>query len=188
MSTIRAFIAIQLPADVRNELARVNEVLNAQLPANSVRWVKPHLMHLTLCFLGDTAMSSLPSLFDALDESAAMNNAFTLSLASLGCFPSRKRPRVIWAGLQGELNAAEGLKRTIDDLLLPLGWVREQRPFSPHLTLGRVRDSRKLQGVNWEAHVQKLTFPIEEVHLIESKLSPSGPIYTVRHTSQLPVQ
>lgn len=185
MSTIRAFIAIQLPAKARNELARINEILAAQLPPRTVRWVKPELMHLTLHFLGDTAVAKLPSLYEALDNSSAKHDAFTLSLDHLGCFPNRKRPRVIWAGIKGELGAAAALKSEIDQALLPLGWKKDERPFRPHLTIGRVKDSRKFQSINWQINIVKLALPVRAVHLIESELTPSGPIYTVRHTSQL---
>ena len=187
MSTIRAFIAIQLPDDVRAALAQVNEILAAQLPQRSVRWVKPKLMHLTLRFLGDTAVSNLPSLYDALDESAAQHDEFMLRLDHLGCFPNCKQPRVIWAGLQGQLEAADAFKQDIDAALEPLGWEREERPFRPHLTLGRVKDSRMLRDTHWEANFEKQALPVTAIHLIESELTPGGPIYTVRHTSHLRV-
>ncbi len=185
MSTIRAFIAIQLPEKARNELARINEILAGQLPPRTVRWVKPELMHLTLRFLGDTAVSKLPAIYNALDTSSTKHAPFMLSLDHLGCFPNRKRPRVIWAGIQGELGAAAALKSEIDQTLLPLGWEKEERPFQPHLTIGRIKDSRKLQGINWQADIEKLALPVQAIHLIESELTPGGPIYTVRHTSQL---
>ncbi|MDX1415257.1 MAG: RNA 2',3'-cyclic phosphodiesterase [Candidatus Promineifilaceae bacterium] len=185
MKPMRAFVAIQLPRSVRNELERVNESLAVQLPRGSVRWVKPERMHLTLRFLGDTVVSKLPPIYAILDQTAAQHQTFALNLHQLGCFPNCKRPRVIWAGIQGQLDAASALKQDLDQALLTLGWEQEQRPFRPHLTLGRVKDSRKLRAVNWNVEVQKLSLPVDSMHLVESKLTPDGPIYTIRHTSRL---
>ena len=182
---IRAFIAISLPDEVRATLGEVSAALAAQMPARSVRWVKPDLLHATLRFLGDTAVSQLPIIASELDRIAKNYAPINLRLAGLGCFPNRKRPRVIWAGLQGDVTAVQALKQAIDGGLEPLGWERESRPFRAHLTLGRVKDSRKLRGIEWGVAVKEMVVPVTAVHLIESQLGPGGPIYTVRHTSQL---
>lgn len=182
---MRMFMAIALPDAVRTALGQVCEVLAAQMPQRSVRWVKPDLMHVTLRFLGDTAVTQLPTLTADLDRVAAHHAPLDLRVSGLGCFPNRRRPRVIWAGLKGELTAVQSLKQEIDGILEPLGWPREARPFQPHLTLGRVNDSRKLQGVEWGTKVAEMVVPVTAVHLIKSELTPRGPIYTVYHTSRL---
>jgi 2'-5' RNA ligase len=182
---IRAFIAFSLPPEVRTALGQVSSVLADQMPQRAVRWVKPDLMHVTLRFLGDTAVSLLPQLSAGLDQVAAQHNRFELTVSGLGCFPNRKRPRVIWAGLRGDLTSINGLAAGLNELLAPLGWEPEKRPFRPHLTLGRVKDSRKLQGIEWGTQVEEIVVGVTAVHLIESQLRPSGPIYTVRHTSPL---
>ncbi len=185
MKTKRMFIAITLPAAARAELGHVAALLARQVPGRSVRWVKPDLIHLTLRFLGDTAVSQLPLITHALDQAAAKHAPFSLRLNALGCFPNRKRPRVIWVGLDGEMAPARALKRGIDEVLQPMGWARENRPFRAHLTLGRVKDGRKLRGIEWESVVEKVLVPVTAVHLIESQLRSGGPVYTVRHTSDL---
>jgi len=185
MKTIRTFIAIPLPAEVKNYLSDLNHVLATQVPEHTVRWVKPQLMHITLRFLGDTATVLLPSLSDTLDKIAAKRDAFTLNLDRLGCFPNHKQPRVIWVGLTGQLDAVRVLKREIDRALAPLGWEQENRAFRPHLTLGRVKDTHKLRDIRWETDVESLTIPVKAIHLIESELLPTGPIYTVRHRTVL---
>ena len=182
---IRAFIAIPLPAEVKAVLAEVSHALADQVPDRSVRWVKPHLMHITLRFLGETAATSLPTLTDLLDNIASQHDAFKLRVDQVGCFPNKKRPRVIWIGLSGQLDTARALKQDIDNSLLSLGWEPEKRSFSPHLTLGRVKDSRRLRGVQWAADVEQVMVPVQTTQLIESELRSSGPIYTVRHTSTL---
>ena len=185
MKKIRAFIAILLPSQVQNLLGNVTYGWSEQIPERSVRWVKPQLMHITLRFLGDTDVKSIPELVQVLDSVTSQQDSLTLELGKPGCFPNTKRPRVIWVGLQGQLNAAQTLKKTIDEALVPLGWELENRSFQPHLTVGRVKDSRKVKGYRWEAEIDPLPIPVQLVHLIESKLQRDGPIYTVRHKSFL---
>ena len=185
MRTVRAFIAIPLTTRVQTLLGSVSQTWSEQIPERSVRWVKPHLMHITLRFLGDTKVASLTTVADALDRIAVRKDAFTLRLDGPGCFPNNKRPRVIWVGLQGQLDAARALKQEIDEALVPLGWEQENRSFQPHLTIGRVKDSRKVRGFRWEADVEPLPVPVQALHLIESELLPTGPIYTVRHKAIL---
>jgi 2'-5' RNA ligase len=182
---VRMFIAIPLPAEVRSALGQVSTVLAAQAPTRAVRWVKPELMHVTLRFLGDTAVSLIPTIAAELDRVCAQQQAFNLAVGGLGCFPNRHRPRVIWAGLQGDVAQAGALAVTVNNVVVPLGWEVEKRPFRPHLTLGRVNDSRKVQGIDWEMAIEEMVVRVTAVHLIESQLQPSGPVYTVRHTSYL---
>lgn len=188
MKKIRAFIAVHLPEAVTAALHQINQKLASQMPPRTVRWVTPERMHLTLRFLGDTVVSRLPALYEELDRTAARHAPLTLQLQELGCFPNRRRPRVIWVGLQGRGDAwrrLQNLKQEIDESLVPLGWELEDRPFRAHLTLGRVKDGRRLRDVRWGAEVEKLDVPVTAVHLIESQLRPDGPIYTVRHSSEL---
>jgi 2'-5' RNA ligase len=182
---IRAFIAVYLPENVKAALEKIGQVLAAQVPPGSVRWVKPALMHLTIRFLGDTAVSQLPALTAGLDQIAAGQAAFTLYLDRLGCFPNEKRPRVIWVGLGGADEAAQRLSRAIEAHVVALGWRQEGRPFQAHLTLGRVNDGRQLAGLKWDVPVARLAVPVMAVHLVESQLRPSGPLYTTWHSSEL---
>lgn len=184
MPQIRAFIAIELPEDARRALGETERRLAEQLP-QGVRWVRPELIHLTLRFLGDTAVAKLPALAAALDALGAQHAPFALALREVGCFPNRKRPRVIWAGLDSQLAPLQALKRDLDEALVPLGWGVEDRPFQPHLTLGRVKDSRLLQGVAWQVDVEPVSVPVTAVVLMESELTRVGPIYTRRHVSTL---
>lgn len=197
METIRAFIAVDLPVEVKQALGQLTGVLAAEIPHGSVRWVKPAQMHLTLSFLGDTPITKLAYVQKAMDEVTGRHAPFVLRLGRVGCFPNCKRPRVIWVGLEEEIGRLEterleigdsvlaSLKRELDEALEPLGWEVERRPFRAHLTLGRVKDSSKVREVSWAADVPALSFPVTAVHLIQSDLRLSGPIYTVRHSSYL---
>ncbi len=184
-ATIRAFIAIHLPEAARAELGQVCKVLAAQLPPRSARWVEPHLLHLTLRFLGDTAVSQLPLLAAALDEVTAQHAPFTLHLSELGSFPNRQRPRVIWAGLGGDLTAVHALQASIEQMARRLGWQAEDKPFRAHVTLARLKDGRLLQGIHWGSQVKELPVPVTAVYLMQSQLRPSGPVYSTRHSSTL---
>lgn len=185
METIRAFIAISLPEVVCSTLGELTRTLAAQMPKGAVRWVKPDRMHLTVRFLGDTAVSQLPQIATNLTNATQKHDPFSLQLSHLGCFPNERRPRVIWVGMKGDTDALVKLKRDVDAALAPLGWEVEKRPFRAHLTLGRVKDARKLAGLKWGADVVGAEVPVTAVKIIESQLRPSGPVYTIRHEAAL---
>jgi 2'-5' RNA ligase len=183
--TIRAFIALDLPDAITAVLAQTAQIIGKQLPNGAVRWVKPDRMHLTLRFLGETAVNQLPTIANELDRLTSQQPPFNLYLNELGCFPNSRKPRVIWAGLAGDVPPLQTLKRGIDAFLAPLGWEPEKRPFQAHLTLGRVKDARQWQHMQWNVAVKKVAWSVTAVHLIESQLRPQGPIYTTRHSSHL---
>lgn len=185
MATIRAFIAIHLPLDVKAALGNVARELEGRAPRGAVRWVKPEQMHLTLRFLGDTDTAKLPAIQAAMDAAGAANPPFEMRLQGIGCFPNMKRPRVLWVGLAGHEERLLSLVADLEGGLAPLGWEPEGKPFRAHLTLGRVKDERAAQGVDWSAEVPPLIVPVGAVHLIESQLRYDGPIYTVHHSSEL---
>lgn len=183
--TIRAFIALELPQHVKQELGRISQVFAAQLPPRAVRWVQPDNMHLTLRFLGDTAVAKLPHLIYALDDLVADHASFTLQLGQPGCFPNPKRPRVIWVGVTGAKTDLSAIKQGLDRRLEPLGWAVEDKPFQAHLTIGRVGNGRLPATMNWTIPVGPVSLSVDGIHLIESQLTPKGPVYTVQHTAVL---
>lgn len=187
-NTIRAFIAIPLPSKVQRQLGELTAEMAGVVPAGAVRWVRPESMHLTVRFLGDTPVSRLAALQEVLDEVTAGFSPFTLRLAGLGCFPNMRRPRVIWAGVAGALSDLQTFKQAVDKALVPLGWPAEDRPFRAHLTLGRVKNADQLPRTLWseeQATALQGEIPVQVVHLMESELTRQGPIYTIRHVSQL---
>ena len=183
METIRTFMAVALPSAAKQELTRVADELAMRVPERSVRWVTPDLIHITLCFLGETAVSKLDAITQMMDRVVCTHAPLKLNLHGTGCFPDANRPRVIWVGLAGQVAELAAVKRDLDSGLASLGWDVEKRPFTPHLTLGRVKDAAKLRGVSWEVGVKEMAVGITAVHLIESQLTGDGPIYTTRHTS-----
>lgn len=183
---MRLFIAIELPEPLAAALHTYSLALAQQVPPRVVKWVDAHNMHLTLVFLGETPPDKVRLVQAVLNVAAAAHPPFSLQPTHLGCFPSQARPRTIWAGLGGEVQVAQSLKKSLDAGLEPLGWQPEKRPFAPHLTLGRVKDEgRGRVSLPWGETIPADPFRVTAIHLIESKLQPSGPIYTIRHTSPL---
>ena len=177
---IRLFVAIDLPEGVKDVLAATAVAMSKNMPNRVVRWVSREQMHLTLRFLGDTAVSQLPALQDELTQLATRHRPFQLRLSGVGAFPNPKRPRVVWAGLAGDLALLQKVQAELEDLVVGLGWAREKRPFNPHLTLGRVKDANAARGLNWAVALEEVGFGVTAVQLMQSELRPSGPIYTVR--------
>lgn len=185
MKQIRTFIAVELPAEIRTYLFQTGKKMAVNISERAVRWVAPENIHLTLRFLGDTPEDKLPVIAAELDTISRAFQPFTLSLDQLGCFPNRKRPRVIWAGLSGDLKRLNALQSEIENAVQSLGWEGENRPFRAHLTIGRVKDNRQAKKLIWDQVLEKKAIPVSAVHLIESRLRPDGPVYMVQHSSLL---
>lgn len=184
MEQLRAFIAVELPPGASLALGRTLQDLQAAAPGG-VRWVRPEGIHLTLKFLGNIGTNSVGPISQAMSRCAASVAPFDLFLSELGAFPNLKAPRVIWIGLGGALDVLLGLQEALEGEMESLGFAREGRSFSPHLTLGRAREGmpssqrRRVGEVLASASVDiKEELPVEEIALIKSTLTPSGAIYT----------
>lgn len=183
---IRAFIALELPTSLKDYLYQLGQQLGGQLPARSVKWVKPQNMHLTLVFLGDgVTAEQVTEISGRIDQIAAAFAPFNFHLSKLGAFPNPKAPRVIWVGIDGDVKPLQTLKSQLDQALEPLGWKPEKRRYSPHLTLGRVKDSHAIGRafLPFGKPVQTREFTTTAVHLYSSTLTPQGPQYDIVHTS-----
>ncbi|NIM44435.1 MAG: RNA 2',3'-cyclic phosphodiesterase, partial [Nitrososphaeria archaeon] len=139
MGLIRSFIAIELPEEIRLELARLEDSLKSG-GISFVKWVNPLGIHLTLKFLGNVAPAMVAKITTAMAEVAGGRTPFRLEVGRLGIFPNIRQPRLAWVGVEGEVDKLAKLQRQIDASLSLLGFPKEQRPFTPHLTLGRLRD------------------------------------------------
>jgi 2'-5' RNA ligase len=187
MKTIRTFIAVDLPETVRQLLETFERELGRDTPSGVVRWVPPGNIHLTLRFLGDTPVERMTEVSSALDHVAARHTPFRLHLDKLGCFPNPRRPRVVWVGVTDNKERLRVLQEDVEAAMRVLGWKPEGRPFHPHLTLGRVKDSRSLVEARlpWGQLLEPRQIPVETIHLIESRLEPSGAVYSLRNSSHL---
>ena len=191
MERIRSFIAIELPPEITAELDSLEGRLKAgQHPF--VKWVDPEGIHLTLKFLGNIAPTTVPDIIEAMTRIAQPISPFHLQIGGLGAFPGWQRPQVVWVGVGGEVQKLATLHRGIEAALAPLGFPPESRSFSPHLTLGRLReraspgDRRRFaqwaQSVKFEA---SLPFEVDALRLMKSQLTPSGAIYSQLASVQL---
>ena len=181
---LRTFIALPLPAEWIALLEEVIYELDSEA-SGGVRWVRPSGIHLTLKFLGATDATLTPRILDGLLESVGGAPAPALSLSGLGTFPNRNNPRVIWAGVSGDMEALANLQQRVETLAVGLGWAPERRPFRPHLTIGRVRDriptpvQRRLVAAISNCAVPRLaSWRPDAVRLYKSELTPRGAIYT----------
>jgi RNA 2',3'-cyclic 3'-phosphodiesterase len=190
MSLLRAFIAVEMPSEIQQNVYKETAKLGKELDS-LVRWVSVENMHLTLKFLGDVSPSSVEFLMQMLRNEADAVPCFAIHLAGLGSFPSPKRPRVIYIGIQAPASL-DTLQRGIESASHRLGYESEQRPFSAHLTLGRVKqnisavDQQKIRRAIEGTQVDLLgSARVDSVHLYKSELKPSGSVYTRLYSAPL---
>jgi len=179
----RTFIAVRFSPEVVSELSTLEETLKRTIGDRArIKWVQPHNIHLTLQFLGDVDFTLFPKLSGGLSGAYGDVEPFQVTLAGAGSFPSPRKPRVVWAGIQ---NGAGELKKLLACTLQvtePLGFERENRPFRAHVTLGRVKNPKNNSDISKQLD-RMADHPlgqcqIDSVHLVTSELKPSGPIYT----------
>jgi 2'-5' RNA ligase len=191
MAVIRAFIAIDLSEDIQHRLDEVVHDYRTQLPNIPIRWVAAANIHLTLKFLGDVSLSNLNMLTDLIQAEISTHHQFDISVGGSGAFPNLHQPRVIWVGVEAptELNAIQnGIEATTGRL----GYSREERAFSPHLTLGRVSrnaTSQDIKAISKALETNRIGFLgatcVEKVYLYRSDLKPTGAVYTQIFSSSL---
>jgi 2'-5' RNA ligase len=183
---MRTFIAAPIPQKCLTMLAQLQRQLQASMA--EVRWVRVPSIHLTLKFLGEVDQETISGLAEDLHRAADGLNAFHLRLTGLGTFPDFKNPRIVWCGIEGDTRALSALQRIVEDACSRFGMPSEDRPFRPHLTLGRVKGRKNLQplldrvrtGSNLECE-----FDADCFQLYKSVLKPEGPVYTVLETIAL---
>lgn len=183
MAPIRTFVAIDISSEVRKAL--VNAIHGFRdLKLNDVRWIEPYGIHLTLKFLGDIDPCLVQPILASLQQSTKGTAAFRLALSTLGVFPNIRNPRTLWMGLQGDLEELRTLQSRIERNLQLIGFSKESRAFTPHLTIGRVRNNLTPGQIRTIAQRLRETIPvgsdhwsIDAVHLIQSTFTPNGTVY-----------
>jgi len=180
MARLRSFLAVELPSQTLSEIGRVQRDLRACRA--DVRWVAVERIHLTLKFLGNIDEEHIADISSAMAEAADQKKAFKLSLRGLGAFPSIRNPRVIWLGLDGWEENLLPLQNDLESRLEALGFQREEKPYRPHLTLGRVKSLKGRDDLvdlmERDREVDLGSFPVDRITLFRSDLRPSGPVYT----------
>jgi 2'-5' RNA ligase len=183
MSLLRAFIAVEIPLELRQTVCHATSDLQKKI-GSLVRWVPMENMHLTLKFLGDISPSNVEMLTQMLHAEADLLSCFDLRFDGLGSFPNLKRPRVLYIGIQAPATL-KTLQRGIESASRRLGYESEERGFSPHLTIGRVKqnvtatEQQTIRRALEETKIDSLGMArVDSVHLYKSDLKPTGSVYT----------
>ncbi|HEV3142435.1 MAG TPA: RNA 2',3'-cyclic phosphodiesterase [Gemmataceae bacterium] len=186
--TMRTFIGVPLTPTIRAKLVALQEDLAESSVA--VKWVEPENLHVTMLFLGEVDSREVLTVCKTVEEVVAMMDPFSMRVAGVGCFPNLRRPRTIWAGIEQGSQELTELHDALEAPLMEQGcYRREDRAFTPHITLGRVRgesNTRALvealsQQADWFAGQMTVT----EIHVMSSELTKDGPAYTVMSRARL---
>lgn len=194
MSLLRTFIAVDIPSPLQHSIQQKTASLRQALGTSLVRWVAVENLHLTLKFLGDVSSASIDMLAPMLRAEADLIHVFDMQVSGLGTFPGLKRPRVLFIGIQAPAGL-EALARGIESACARLGYeadAKGKRDFSPHLTIGRVRQDlppesqQKIRAVLAATAIDSLgTARVDSVHLYKSELKPTGSAYTKLYSAPL---
>ena len=185
---VRLFVSIHVPEVVREKLRDVQRQFEKAMPQDSVRWTLFEQLHLTLEFMGSVPAAEIPSLEQALTKVTARHRAFRLAAESIGAFSSMRNPRVIWAGLTGDIDRLKALQADVHATVMQWEREPETRAYHPHLTLGRVRPIRPRELRNVSQALAAITpkpfgeWQVDEFALMQSKLSPHGAQHSVLAT------
>jgi 2'-5' RNA ligase len=188
MARLRTFIAIDPGKAVRDRLVGLQQALARA--GTEVKWVEPANLHVTLLFLGEVDERDVVDLCRAVSTCCSSRGGFRLAIERVGCFPNPRRPRVVWVGAGSGAQDVVALHDALEPPLLDLGcYRREDRPYKPHITLGRVRGDRPTEGLAAalarHAGWQSGTADVNEVLVLSSELTPTGPVYTVLSRARL---
>ncbi|MFH1442120.1 MAG: RNA 2',3'-cyclic phosphodiesterase [Candidatus Omnitrophota bacterium] len=184
---MRAFIAIELPKEIKSALAKIQEELKSS--NDDVRWVEPKNIHLTLKFLGEIDEEKFNKLTKIIDDIVKTKNIFHMNLSSFGAFPDIKYPRVIWAGADKGDAELKVIVKELENKIQKIGIPKENRAFSSHITIGRVRSGlnkdklkQKLEELSKTTPARKtVEFEVKKITLFKSTLTSKGPIYETIH-------
>jgi 2'-5' RNA ligase len=176
---LRCFIAVRMPVSVRKAIAEVMDTLRKS--GADVKWVPEENIHITLKFLGSTDEATIGGIKESLHRSVAAYRPFSIRVAGTGYFPAGRRPRVVWIGID-DVGALPDLQRDIEKEMVTFGYEEEKRPFSPHLTIGRVRSDKRVTEMLKRLDAFRETgfgeVEIGEITLMKSELRPAGAEYS----------
>jgi 2'-5' RNA ligase len=184
---MRLFIAIEIPEEIKKQMAEAQRRL--QGIGVDASWTRSEGIHLTLKFLGEIPESKVPEIMSALTGAAGGLGRLRFEVAGVGVFPNPRNARVVWVGVSGDIEKLTGLQAAVEDAMARLGMKREERKFTPHLTLGRIKYIRSQKS--WLGALEELKdirlpgFEVTSVHLMKSELKPAGAVYTEMGRAEL---
>jgi RNA 2',3'-cyclic 3'-phosphodiesterase len=178
---IRSFLAFELPPEIKEQVRRVSEELKKS--RLDIRWVKPENIHLTIVFLGDLQEQDISPIEREVEKVCSGAHPFDFRLKGFGVFPDRRRPRIFWVGLDGDIERVSTFKDALCERLAPFNIKEENRQFKPHLTLGRFKnpgraDAKLEEILKGHEDFSSPAFQSKELILFKSDLKPQGPVYT----------
>lgn len=183
---IRTFIAVRVPETIRQKIAELQNRLKPY--CGDIRWVRPESIHVTLKFLGDVPAEQIKPIAEAIQKAVASVRPFDVSVEGTGFFPSSRRPRVLWVGVEKGFDALKDLAVKVDEVCTTFQFQKEKRDYSAHLTIGRVRSPKQIDPL-----IQTLqtvgfvggSYRVEEVAVMKSDLLKTGAVYTALHQIKL---
>lgn len=188
MQSKRIFIAIDISDSARAACAAHILLLRQNFLQVRVGWERPEKLHLTLKFLGNISAHILKDLETSISEIASHHARFKLQLSEPGVFPLRPRPRILWIGVDDPSGGIGPIYSEIEDVCHRSGFEREKKTFRPHLTVGRIKEPQKaveLAAAHLQTKIEPVEFEVAEVVIYESKLQPTGSVYSVVSTAKL---
>lgn len=179
--SIRTFLAIEIPSHILKEIGSIQARLKGTLP-EMIRWVRPEAIHLTLKFFGNVSEYDIAEISRIMEEKVNGIRPFAFHVKKLGVFPNMNRPRILWLGISGDVDALILFQKSMEQKLHGRGFPKEERPFRPHLTVARIKEPKELIGLakiiekgdNYTAG----NFDARGLHLYRSQLTPRGAVYT----------
>ena len=175
---MRLFIALPLSDDIERFLSNIID--NLKQKRGQVKWVNSKNIHLTMKFLGETDKSIIEAISTTVKKVASKHSSVKCTIDKIGGFPNLRRPKVIWAGIEDNIDRLEAIVSDIENEMAGLGFEKENRKFKSHLTLGRVKDNRNLYELtkyleSYQLQPKEILF--DKIVLFKSTLTPDGPIY-----------
>jgi 2'-5' RNA ligase len=188
--SIRCFVALPVPIHISQALSDLQRRLRSELDSRALRWVNPEQIHLTMLFLGEVQHSRVDEMRSALKKACRDLEPIELEAHEIGCFPNARKPKVLWTGLHGDVQALQALQSRIARELQPFVERPDTKSFHPHLTLARVKFEDKvlpsrLASVMNSHQMEPIPWTVREVLLMESVLRPEGPLYSVLQSLEL---
>ena len=181
---LRMFIAVDFSPEIIAKIARISEYLQTQTPSKALKWVAPENLHLTLKFMGDVREDHLDAIEQGIKEAMKGQPSFKISIEGMGMYPNASQPRVLWLGIKDTGNLSQ-IHHKLALALQEFYPEPEKRPFSPHLTIARIRQNGDRETIRQTGKTLSQfkadslgTLNVRSIQLYKSDLTPQGPIYT----------
>lgn len=184
----RCFLAVSLPGSLIEVVQAVQVDIKRRSGGGDVRWVGPEQFHITLCFLGEVSAAQIAAMQEPILSACTSAHAMVLSLGKLSGFPNAVQPRIVTLEIEGASESLVTLQKSLATAVLPFAPGMDQKPFVPHLTLGRLKAESEMARTGIGRALRMVTVPpcpafeVGHVQLIHTELGPSGPIYSVIRT------